>query len=190
MIKMSYLNKRMTSFGVATALALTMSSCSVSGDKKIDSSNEFNVEIMLGNNFNNEINNYGKNEFKAEKEVVTPPIVVPIENVTMGNGEIGYKIPQFYYPYIVDENLPIPSMTSILEENDEYQILGGCDRINSDGTITHCGFEGAVAVYKPYWFLLNLDKEQRDEKELQLIAEVENLVEQVYYDKAKTNTKK
>lgn len=202
MIKMSYLNKRLASLGVATALTLTMSSCSVSEEKKLGNLNESSIEVMLDDNSNKEINTLEVKDNFEEKEIMeespepeyvfdpNAPIVVPFETVTMENGEIGYKIPQFYYPYLVDKNFPVPGMTAVLEVTDEYEILSGCDMINPDGTTTYCSFEGSVGIYKPYWLLLSLDREQCDEEELQLIAKVENLIEEVYYDKTKTNTKK
>lgn len=172
MSKMSYLNKRIASFGVATTLALTMSSCSNSIEKNSENT-ETGFSTSLELEYNSEL-----------------PIAVPIESVVMENGKIGYKMPQSYYPYIVDENLPIPGMTTILEETAEYQILGGCDAINDNGTTTYCGFEGAVAIYKPYWLLLSLDKEQCDDKKLQLINDVENLADEVYSEQTKAIIKK
>ena len=209
MIKMSYFNKRMTSLGVATALALTMSSCSVSEKKISDSLNGSSIGSIMDNNSDNKINGYEENdltESKVEKETTTSqaakpsfdpnaPIAVPIEIVTMENGDIGYKMPQLYEPYLVDENRPYPMVYKTLESTDDYKILSAgviftYDYENSELTEIYCGFEGSVAMYHPYWRVCCLDKERCDNELLELIYKAESEAEQVYLDQTKVITKK
>lgn len=196
MIKMSYLNKRLASLGVATALTLTMSSCSSSKHKAEIIPNETTIENMVDDNSNKEMDTLEENvitETTSEPEFVfdsNAPIVVPFETVTMEDGKIGYKIPQFYFPYSVDENYPMPGWTAILDITDEYKVLSGCDMINPDGTTTYCSFEGSVGVYYPYWLLLGLDREKCNEAELELINKVEASAKQTYDEQTKTNIKK
>ena len=113
MIKMSYLNKRIASLGVATALALTMSSCASSKEKEEITSTETTIEKVLND------------ETESSKPVFDPnaPITVPIETVIMENGEIGYKMPDLYEPYLVDENKHLPMFHKTLESNDGYKIF-------------------------------------------------------------------
>lgn len=196
MIKMSYLNKRIASLGVATALTLTMSSCASSKHKAEIIPNETTIEKVLDDDVNKETNTLEENiitETSSEPEFVFDPSaesVVPIETVIMENGEIGYKMPQFYFPYLVDENYPMPGWTAILDITDEYKVLSGCDMINPDGTTTYCSFEGSVGVYYPYWLLLGLDREKCSEAELELINIIEASAKQTYDEQTKANIKK
>lgn len=105
------------------------------------------------------VNKNNRPEFVYDSEA---PTVVPIEKVVMEDGTIGYKMPRFYFPYQVDDTKPMPALSPVLEETDEYRIMGGNVYIGPDGTEMLEGYDGAVAVYWPNLEPLMLLSEDRE----------------------------
>ncbi len=142
--------KRCAAFGTAAVLAITLSGCA----KENDSGSKYAGTVYAFEQVEKNTSEEKNLEFVYDQEA---PIAIPIEPVTMADGSTGYKMPIGYHAYQIDDSLPLPGMCPVLELTDEYVILGGCDVTSLDtGITTYRGFEGSVAVYHPYYYLLRM----------------------------------
>lgn len=85
----------------------------------------------------------------------TLPIVVPIGEVNLINGEIAYIMPKGYVPYLIDKTKPMPEVTQEIEM-DGYVFKYAAPITYADGSSGHLGFSGAVAISSPYYNALKL----------------------------------
>lgn len=148
--------KRLASLMMAGVMAVTLSSCANKNNSGANTlENSSIVEIQDNEDLITDVQKFKIYDWK--------PIAVDIEETEMRNGEVGYIIPNNYYPYSIDSKKPIPEIFEILETNKEYQIISGAKYSKPDGTSYYRGFNGAVAIYKPYYDILKL-KETNEEK--------------------------
>ncbi|MCM1053074.1 MAG: hypothetical protein NC483_03790 [Ruminococcus sp.] len=170
--------KRLEAFSVAVCLTVTLGGCSKRISSEVTtpddnrtivvtpipmpepSNKDTSVDMPVPNIEEKEqIDETLNKEFKFDS---TLPIAVPIEELVMEDGTIGYKMPRFYMPFVIDEDKPIPGMVGVLEITDEYKILSGANVTTPDGVSSYRGFEGAVAVYMPYFFAWKLKTDSPD----------------------------
>ncbi len=196
--------------GIASTLIIMTSACNQKNVSALPVESEMVKEEIIEISSNEEpvIDDESlKREFVYDAEA---PIALPIEVLEMEDGKLGYKMPMFYHAYLVDEEKPLPGMAPVLELTEDYIIEGGGYATSSDGSVSYRGFEGAVAVYHPYYLGLRLKNENEEEFQKMLeeikntygtnssqyqilssvaLGEVEEAVEQVYYDTNKKITK-
>lgn len=128
------------------------------------------------------------------------PIVVPIDEIVLYNGEIAYIMPEGYTPYLVDKTKPMPEETEEIKM-DGYVFKYAVPITYADGTSGHLGFSGAVAIYTPYYNALKLLQDYKSDFYAQYYEakksstensalceifaqtlELEDIAEELYYD--------
>lgn len=131
---------RMAALGVASTMLVSLSACSLKQSKTIgnkvgdtDKSTEYNYEF-----------------------VEDAPVALPIEEVALEDGRVGFKMPNYYLPILVDKEKPFPGFVEVVDDsNSMYSIVSGSNVTYPDGTQQYQDFSGAVAVYYPYWQAIN-----------------------------------
>lgn len=144
--------QKLLSLVVASVLSVNLAGCSFKEMKAADKEG-----VILEENNGEEINGalYPMDMFDISLVDVSKPVAVPIEEVVMEDGTICYKYPTGYIPFLVDETKPMPGEFSVLEKNEEFEIVSGDCVQNLDGIGENVDFSGAVAVYYPYYTLIS-----------------------------------
>ncbi len=158
MVKFNF--KKIVSLCLASSLALTMSACGrrIENELNEETYRVISIEEVAEALAESAIEKQENNEDIALAIGVdeTAPAIVNIEKVEMEDGEVGYKYPIYYMPYMVDETKGFPAISSVLEMNDDYEIVSECVLVGIDGKSETKGFEGCVALYYPYYYALCL----------------------------------
>ena len=146
---------------IAGALGATMilTGCKNTDNKIVDSTFDSTIETTVDNTIETTITSVDSVEANKDANLFdvideNMPLTIEIEQVELEDFEIGYKLPNDYIPYNVDNNYNLPSLLSIEEMTDDYKIFGLPNQIDKDGNPVDVSFEGAIGVYQPYFKFL------------------------------------